>query len=802
MCLVLYFAIYLLSFTENFSELKSDSQALLDNKFEKVLSGEDVSEIAKRILSNKSCGKVRIYPYVDFGIRFPLWLTRGFFDLVNPFTKREYMSLDKFNYGAKKFSDAIFLKPINEINRYCFASDYGLCPELNGVVKKDAPGVDRVKRLHELLNELIGSDSSKTFDYISNKDLLSFMTSFLDIDSDLPLHKETLKLESLQKLHELIKSMTKDFNLDSSISLIKNKNMVLSPLSLINILRFSLIKAASDNFVYNYTEKCLNDYCTTYNDSLENLQNNLSKLLFEPSSINLNTLDGICNDKLIAGDDMNIDVEAKNSIINILSDNKINLLKSPVDKSLNDRPLNELSTYIEKKNTEEYLIFCDKYSQINTILKKNWKNIYKRIIGYDPKILIDKLTEKKLLPSLVSESSEDDKFEENMNNLLTLYHKLCTLKKIRGHKMILKNLKKENIEYLKPFNYRAGINLTYYFSKIVGLNVDVSVSYSRFGFNKSIFLPNNFLPLYFYYLYELHVPALYGNIYGNENLTVDDVVYHNRKFSIKDIVLNGIIKNIANRTPLIGDRRFKDTYAFDNYLDVMNYYSDIDYSLCDISVKLEQINICLKFGFAFNLNCLINKNVSHSSDIMNEIITNFGLYLNFQRIKINVLVNSNYSSHLDNSPLNYFTTDILSDALVDTLMNLGIYDTESNVYNMKVAEMLLHIVKNPYNTSIIPKNNKILRYINSIFDDNLPDNSITSVFNTFKLRYLFEIEYRLSIYGYSIVFGCEFILNNPLNMSKKQIENLERGNNALNIKLPLDIEILPHIGFSKSFVIL
>ncbi len=788
-------AICFITFTECFCNLKERPDC-------KIFNSDDIHEIAKNIINNKPTGKIRIYPYVEIGLRLPFWLTKGLFEIVNPFTKTEYMSLDNFDYGAKKFSDAIHLKPIDEINKYCFSSNYGLCPQVNCFANEDVGGKNSVKELYDSISSIFrgidGNSSNNKFKLIPNKDLLNNITDILDINKSTNVERIEI-LKKSKVLQELIKSMTNDVNKDNTISLLKNKDMALSQSAFINLLKFSFIKAASDNYVYQYTEKCISDYCTEYNESFENLDNNLSKLLFESGFVSLNTLDDICTSGLISdSSEKNAVIDAKSKIIDILYNTK--LLKSKDDKNMSNKTLNELGVYINDKNeTEAYITFCDERTKINILLEKNYKNIFKNILG-DTEAFINKLTNKKLLPELPNDLNEEDREAKQKKDLLTLHHKLLTLKKIRKHKAILKNAKKENTEFLKPFNYRAGVNFTYYFNRYIGLNVDLSLSYSRLGFNKSLFLPNNFLPLYFYYLYALHVPTLYGNIYKSDNLTVDDVLYHNTELKISNIVIEGIIGNIAKKTPFIGDTRFKDKYAFDNYLNVINYYSEVDYSLCDIKVKLEQINLCLKFGLVFNLNSIINKKSTLTDNIMNEIITNFGLYFNFQRIKIKASLNNNYSSPLDNSDMKYFTTDILSDALVDVLINLGIWDTDTALYNMKCAEMILFISKNIYNPSnIIPKNNNILRYINSIFDDNLPENSMTSVFNTFKVRYLFEIAYRLTIFGYSIVFGCEFIFNNPLNMKNKQNLDAEqrKNKNITNIKLPVNIEILPNIGFSK-----
>lgn len=777
------------------------------NPSKEILSGSDILDISRNILNTKLHKKIYIRPYVELGLRIPYWLTKGLLELVSPFKRIECVNLETFNYSAEKLSDALYLKPIDTINEYRFCDNYGLCVQLNGVLNnKEYDNADRLKNLYNGINSIIGKDKNDSAN--SYTVFFKFLVDFLDDNKynvNLEGSEKLAFFKNIKALKSNIKSLVKDFFSDSDISLVNKSDLSLSPLAFINIARFLFIKNAADTFVNNCTEKRLSEYFAEYGGSLDSLCNKLSKLLPEYHPIKIGVLKDIAADARFFKnkEQQNLFISYFDDINRILTNS--NLLKGLDDANLSDKTLNDIKYILESNgNTKNLLDFCDDFFYIRQILF-NSKEVFENILGENPKNLIDNLTNKKLLPALTS-SVGKDRFIEIKKNLLTLYHKLLKVKQIREHKKILKSLKKENTVWLHPFNYRSGVNFNYYFNKFIGINIDISISYSRLGLIKSIFLPNDFLQSYFYYLYKLHSQSLYGNIYSNKDLNVDDVFFSNFCLPIKDLVCEGIIKNIAMGIPLVGDTNLVNTYAFDNYLNVINYYSDVDYSLCDIKVKLEQINFCLKTGAVININGIINRNKNVSSNIMNEFIINFGLYFNFQRIRINATLNpNNKNSEEVDVYKKYFTSDIFSDALVDVLINLGIFNSDSKYYNGEFVKMLLFIKNDLYGNEVIPKSNNVLRYINNIFDDDLAENCMITTFNVFKVRYLFEIVYRLTLWDYSIIFGCEFIFNSPLDIKKNNddyINQLHRNNSNIsvkNVELPINIEILPHIGFSRCF---
>ena len=772
-----------------------------ENIFEKAISGDDISQIVNDILNNKKFKNIDIRTYFGLGLRIPLWLKKGILELSSPFSKIECVNLETFNYKAKFISDALYLKSASQINEFCFSDNYGIFPQFDGVVKNYA-GAENLKNIYK---ELISFYKPET-DVSEDAKKINIDVSYLEFLSGMHVldskQLETIdkKLPHIKKLRNVIKNSVRDFISDHRISLIKNKNLLLSPMAFINIARFLFIKNASDSFINNYTEMCLNNYFKATGDTFNVLHDKLLKLLPEYFSLKFADLNTFSTKQNLFKDNDEYEkfCDFLKSMKNVLVDLK--LLKNIDDNHLSNKTLDDVFELVKNSNdTENLLKFAKSVSGINCLIKDNKETIYNNIDVPNRDELITNLTTHKLLPSVKPTSHNELK-----ENLLTLYYKLLKLKQSKEHSKILKSLKKEEIEFTAPFNYRAGVNLTYYFNKYIGINFDVSVSYSKLCLNKSIFLPQDFLQSYFYYLYKLYVPSLYGNIYKDDKLTVEDVLYHKVKLPVGKIVVDGLIKNIANRTPLIGSSDFNGTYAFDNYLDVINYHSNVDYSLCDLSVKLEQINICLKSGIVFNINGFINRNKNYSGNIMNEISVNFGFYFNFQRIKITGSLNPKYNSYSpEDINTKCYTHKIFSDALVDVLMNLGIYDVDYGTFDHKIAQMLLFVNGGLYNSRVIPKNTKILGYINNIFNDDLSEKCMTTVFNIFKVRYLLDFMYRFTIFGYSVSVGCELIFNNPLRLKSnknKYFGHLNNGGKPIKeIKLSSNIEILPYIEFSKCF---
>ena len=140
-----------------------------------------------------------------------------------------------------------------------------------------------------------------------------------------------------------------------------------------------------------------------------------------------------------------------------------------------------------------------------------------------------------------------------------LSSRLKKLKHYKRNKNKLKKLKKENFEWLHPFNYRFGLNLTHYFNKKIGINFDVSLSYSTVGFKKSFFLSLPFIDQMFFYLIKMHEPILSGRLFNSkkDNITLKDVIYGGTNLDIADLLIENLFKGLGTPSTLFGNERYK-----------------------------------------------------------------------------------------------------------------------------------------------------------------------------------------------------------------------------------------------------
>ena len=821
--LISNFAIVLAKNTKEKNKINTTNNEILNKDTTKKLPLYNIKTQIDDILNNKYKNKLILRPYIDFGYRITLWASHGLMNIVNPFKNNKIPEINDFNFNTNSIQDAICIKGDDEINKYSFAKDYGIKIDLAGLEKYPVGNTmyiyeiyNGIKFLYKKINDIKISkpnDSGLGFNLLQNENInIQEIIGFL-----IPKNLNRIPiLETVKDIYTNIYHAIGKLNVNSNINLIKNKTQKLSQYYLINVVKLFFIKNAIDTYVNEYTSKCFNDYSKNTNTNLDDLikqidyltadpintklkdifelktddedyQNTCNKLevklteLRENKEITLGSFINLINTKLKISDSNNLFPEIQKII---------SKFKSQKNSEENIKKLNELKKDLIKYKLLDDNLFGNEYIDDKSINNSGIKNL-------DP-----------IKNKINNENTKNEKLTETIKHVRQLLNRLKKLKSYEKNKNKLKSLGKENFEWLHPFNYRGGLNLTYYFNKKIGINFDISVSYSTLGFKKSFFLPVQFIDQMFFYLIKMHEPILAGRLIDSKNISMKDIIYKGNDLNIADLLIEDLFNRLGTNSCIFGNERYKDKFALNEYLNVINQYSDSQYILVDCLVKLTQINLCLKSGIVFNLNNLFkNNNIIKENKIYNELIINGGIYFNFQRLKMNVTLNPNSDIPMcgKNELYNPTTTvGILYKALRDILINLDIVDTtDEGIFRSKCSNMLYKIITNLYCTDIIPQNNNILGYINNVTSENLDERSATGVFNTFKIRPLIELIYRITIYGYSISLGCEFIFTGPLN-NKFYNDNTNFGKSDSNskFKIPFNFEILPHISFSKCFNIL
>ena len=797
---------------------------ILDQNLKKDLSTTSLKDTIDGLLNNENKNKLILRPYIDFGYRIVLWASHGLMNIVNPFKDNKIPEINDFNFNTDSISNAICLKEDNELNKYCFAQNYGIKVDLNGI-EKDNDGntkhineiYENIKFLHENRNQGIDSGVGDNNIFISNilkkKDInvvkiIDYFTKITGSEEFKNVYKNMQRIGIISTLYTNIKEAVKLLNKNSSLSLIKNKDQKLSQYYLVNIVKLFFIKNSLDTYVNEYTAKCFNEYSKSKNINIDDLIKKIDSFSTDPI---ITKLKDIFKELDIPEDDSGKDSDKK-TIIDIKKeiDSKLKVLKKDDEITLgsfiylveNEFPFEDAS-----KLCSSIKILMDEFkkSKNSEEKKKDLIDIKKKLVEY--KLLDEDYIKEK---AKFSEEGEEKIIQKCMAQLSS---RLKKLRHYERNKNKLKQLKKENFEWLHPFNYRFGLNLTHYFNKKIGINFDVSLSYSTLGFKKSFFLSLPFIDQMFFYLIKMHEPILSGRLFNSQkdNITLKDVIYGGTNLDIADLLIENLFKGLGTPSTLFGNERYKDSFALNEYINVMNQYTDSEYILVDCLVRLTQINFCLKTGVVFNLNNLFIKNNNiKESKVYNELIINTGLYFNFQRLKINVTLSNDSDIPKCGKDELYkptTTAGLLYKALNDILINLNIANGFDNddVYRAKCAKMLYNIINNLYPYDIVPQNNNILGYVNTVTNENLDERSAFGVFNTFKVRPLVEIVYRLTMFGYSLSVGCEFIFIGPLNSgfyNKDPNFNSDNSDSSKKFKLPFDFEILPHLSFSKCFNLL
>lgn len=801
----------------------STDSKILNKNAAKKLPLYNIKTQIDDILNNKYKNKLILRPYIDFGYRITLWASHGLMNTVNPFKNNKIPEINDFNFNTNSIQDAICIKGDDEINKYSFAKDYGIKIDLAGL-KKNPEGnteyiykiYDGIKFLYKKINDIKISkpnDSGPVFNLLQNENInIQDIIGFL-ITKDL---KDIPIAETVKNVYENIYEAIKNLNVNSNINLIKNKTQKLSQYYLINVVKLFFIKNAIDTYVNEYTAKCFNNYSKNTNTNLDDLIKQIDDLTSDPLNTKLKDIfelypddedyKNTCNKLKYKLNELHENNEITlGSFINLISTKLkisdsnylfpkiqkiISKFKSHKNSEENIKKLNVLTENLKKYNLLDDNLLGNEYIDDKSINSSDIKNL-------DP-------NENKNN----NKNTQNEKLNETIKHIRQLLNRLKKLKSYEKNKNKLKSLGKENFEWLHPFNYRGGLNLTYYFNKKIGINFDISVSYSTLGFKKSFFLPVQFIDQMFFYLIKMHEPILAGRLIDSKNISMKDIIYKGNDLNIADLLIEDLFNRLGTNSCIFGNERYKDKFALNEYLNVINQYSDSQYILVDCLVKLTQINLCLKSGVVFNLNNLFkNNNIIKENKIYNELIINGGIYFNFQRLKMNVTLNPNSDIPRcgKNELYNPTTTvGILYKALRDILINLDIVDTaDEGIFRSKCSSMLYKIITNLYCTDIIPQNNNILGYINNVTSENLDERSATGVFNTFKIRPLIELIYRITIYGYSISLGCEFIFTGPLNNKfYNNNTNFDKSDSNSKFKIPFNFEILPHISFSKCFNIL
>ena len=152
--------------------------------------------------------------------------------------------------------------------------------------------------------------------------------------------------------------------------------------------------------------------------------------------------------------------------------------------------------------------------------------------------------------------------------------------------------------------------------------------------------------------------------------------------------------------------------------------------------------------------------------------------------------------------------DVLEDAVIDSLNNFGIENIKNkDKLNDNIEKMFYNILCKSFDSSIAPKNNKMIGLCNNVFENEIAEICCKDVFNTFTLRPVLDLKYKIiTPIGLTFMCGCEFILLNPFNIYsnlKKFIKSIKNENikkNMKNFKISNDFELLPYISIGFSYV--
>lgn len=807
--------------------INDNEKKFIDKNFK--VSPEKLNEIAAEIIK-KTFEKKKIFlitPYVEVGIRIPVWAYKGFMDKISPFTNSKCTDLETFDFNEKSsFSKALYLKPLDEINTP-FAVNYGIKMTIGNTKK-------RTKDLRESISALLNSLNLRNIVYTdfdkdykpSNDDIINTVIVSLNslvknnYNNKTPIYN--IILDIVDSSRDVINNLM--VNKNKNINLTPNSTQLLCPLYLVNIAKFLFIKNATDNYILKHTENSLEKFkeITKKNSSIEDLTDYLIEKI-EYNSLNFlnKKLDFLLKQDITRNKKNNDNnkyfiPEVHENLCKLIKDkdfikksNEKKTIKEFINETIEDIIKNENKLKITKNREEEY--------KINEIIKKDRRMLkYMREIinnlNYDTaenqtflgfelndefKNLLDNLKESGLLPKRKQKKEYNENNEEinknkgklianyNKKDLEILVGKLKKLKKQKECKKILKNLKLEDIKWWIPYNFRCGILGTHYINTRIGINVDFSFSFSLTGMTKSLFMPEEFLQNSMYYLLKLHEPIVSGRLF-NEDKKIEDVIYSNQELSIADLLLDDFLdklvklknenNNKLEQDPLIGSKHgpnpVKKTDAFSNYLKVINMYNDSKECLCDIDISLQQINFCIKLGLCVNLNNLENFNINKNfllKNFINELSFNCGLYFNWQNLKIEVTENKSYylDKNFDESiKKKCILQDMLEDAVIDSFKNLEI-DTpkDKDKLNNGIEKMAYKIILNSFDSSVAPTNNKIIGFCNNIFENEIPEICGKNVFNSFTVRPVLDFKYKMiSPIGLTFMCGCEFIILNPFNI--------------------------------------
>ena len=807
--------------------INDNEKKFIDKNFK--VSPEKLNEIAAEIIK-KTFEKKKIFlitPYVEVGIRIPVWAYKGFMDKISPFTNSKCTDLETFDFNEKSsFSKALYLKPLDEINTP-FAVNYGIKMTIGNAKKRTKDLRESISSLSNSLKlrNIVHTDFDKDYKP-SNDDIINTVIVSLNslvknnYNNKTPIYN--IILDIVDSSRDVINNLM--VNKNKNISLTPNTTQLLCPLYLVNIAKFLFIKNATDNYILKQTENSLEKFkeITKKDSSIEDLTDYLiekieyNSLNFSNKKLDFLLKQDITRNKKNNDNNKYFIPEVHENLCKLIKDkefikksNEKKTIEEFINETIEDIIKNENKLKITKNREEKY--------KINEIIKKD-KRILKYIreiinnLNYDTaenqtflgfelndefKNLLDNLKESGLLPKRKQKKEYNENNEEinknkgklianyNKKDLKVLVGKLKKLKKQTECKKILKNLKLEDIKWWIPYNFRCGILGTHYINTRIGINVDFSFSFSLTGMTKSLFMPEEFLQNSMYYLLKLHEPIVSGRLF-NEDKKIEDVIYSNQELSIADLLLDDFLdklvklKNENNnklvQDPLIGSKRglnpVKKTDAFSNYLKVVNMYNDSKDCLCDIDISLQQINFCVKLGLCVNLNKLENFNINKNfllKNFINELSFNCGLYFNWQNLKIEVTENKSYylDKNFDESiKKNCILQDMLEDAVIDSLKNLEI-DTpkDKDKLNNGIEKMVYKIILNSFDSSVAPTNNKIIGFCNNIFENEIPEICGKNVFNSFTVRPVLDFKYKMiSPIGLTFMCGCEFIILNPFNI--------------------------------------
>lgn len=360
----------------------------------------------------------------------------------------------------------------------------------------------------------------------------------------------------------------------------------------------------------------------------------------------------------------------------------------------------------------------------------------------------------------------DDKAAHLTSTYLTKLKEKINKKKLLQHSSYEKIYK--NIKY---FNFTTGVSDTFYFNKTIGIDIDISTSFSYFDIKKSVLL-EEFNDGKRTYVFE-------GSKIGGEARILPGLKDGN--IINKKILQEQITKKaIENNKYIFVDNKNINTFGWNFFSGIANgfnffsggnevdYAEDVkklrycanhcndtkdvatntfvsnkflnnilDYSVFNVGINIKQLNFCFKTGLVIRLNHkdtfskIYNRRLFHNS---HQLIFNIGCFLNINFITFNL------NFDIDQKTLNY----------------------EKSLVNPEEEKQG---IEKKYKT--IQEGYKYLNEENDFLKENVFKYIKTNEFiHKWMFRPMFEIKYRLdNVYHITFEIGVRFIFRSIFNLN-------------------------------------